>query len=48
MPVTWDELDDRELRPDGWTIRTTGERLASVGDPLAALIGKQQALPDLG
>ena len=37
VPITWDELDDPELRPDRWTIRTVGERLASVGDPFAEL-----------
>jgi bifunctional non-homologous end joining protein LigD len=47
VPITWDELDDPELRPDRWTIRTIGDRLREVGDPLAPLIGKQQTLPDL-
>ena len=47
VPISWDELDDPDLRPDRWTIRTIGERLADVGDPLAPLIGKQQTLPDL-
>ena len=47
VPITWDELDDPELRPDRWTLRTIGERLAKVGDPLAPLIGLQQRLPNL-
>jgi len=47
VPITWDELDDPSLRPDGWTIRTIGERLATAGDPLAPLIGMQQRLPSL-
>ena len=47
VPIAWDELDDPDLRPDRWTIRTIGERLADAGDPLAPLIGKQQRLPDL-
>jgi bifunctional non-homologous end joining protein LigD len=47
VPIRWDELDDPELRPDRWTIRTVGERLESEGDPLAPLIGKSQTLPDL-
>jgi bifunctional non-homologous end joining protein LigD len=47
VPITWDELDDPELRPDRWTIRTVGERLAAAGDPLAPLIGLQQRLPEL-
>ena len=47
VPVTWDELDDPELRPDRWTIDTIGARLAKVGDPLAPLVGMQQQLPAL-
>ena len=47
VPITWDELDDPDLRSDRWTIRTIGDRLAAVGDPLAGLIGRQQVLPDL-
>jgi bifunctional non-homologous end joining protein LigD len=47
VPITWDELDDPDLRPDRWTIRTIGERLAVAGDPLAPLIGVQQRLPRL-
>jgi bifunctional non-homologous end joining protein LigD len=47
VPITWDELDDPDLRPDGWTLTTVGDRLATVGDPLAPLIGMQQRLPDL-
>ncbi len=47
VPVTWDELDDPELRPDRWTIDTIGARLAKVGDPLASLVGVQQQLPSL-
>jgi bifunctional non-homologous end joining protein LigD len=47
VPISWDELDEQDLRPDGWTIRTIGERLARAGDPLAPLIGQRQTLPDL-
>jgi bifunctional non-homologous end joining protein LigD len=47
VPIAWDELDDPDLRPDGWTIRTVGKRLATAGDPLAPLIGVQQRLPRL-
>lgn len=47
VPIRWDELDDPDLRPDRWTIRTIADRLAEVGDPLASLIGRQQRLPDL-
>jgi bifunctional non-homologous end joining protein LigD len=47
VPIAWDDLDDRALRPDRWTIRTVGRRLAEAGDPLRELIGLQQSLPDL-
>jgi bifunctional non-homologous end joining protein LigD len=48
VPITWDELDDPDLRADRWTITTVGERTAGAGDPLASLIGLQQALPTIG
>jgi bifunctional non-homologous end joining protein LigD len=47
VPITWEELDDDDLRPDRWTIRTAPDRLAAAGDPLAPLIGLQQRLPKL-
>ncbi|MFN8024580.1 MAG: DNA polymerase ligase N-terminal domain-containing protein [Acidimicrobiales bacterium] len=47
VPIRWDELDDPDLRPDRWTIRDVGSRLAQAGDPLAPLIGLHQRLPDL-
>ncbi|MBP2370663.1 non-homologous end-joining DNA ligase [Pseudonocardia parietis] len=47
MPVTWDHLDDPDLRPDRWTVRTAAEHLAEAGDPLAPLIDLRQRLPTL-
>jgi bifunctional non-homologous end joining protein LigD len=47
VPIQWDELDDPDLRPDRWTIRTVFGRLAEAGDPLRPLIGLQQHLPAL-
>jgi bifunctional non-homologous end joining protein LigD len=47
VPIRWDDLDDPDLRPDRWTIRTVLDRLAEAGDPLAPLIGRQQKLPAL-
>jgi bifunctional non-homologous end joining protein LigD len=46
-PITWDELDDPDLRPDRWSVHTVLDRLREVGDPLAPLIGKAQELPPL-
>lgn len=47
MPIEWAELDDPDLRPDRWTVRTALERVRSAGDPLAPLIGLRQPLPPL-
>jgi bifunctional non-homologous end joining protein LigD len=47
VPIEWDELDDPELRPDRWTIRTTPERVAEMGDPFVAIVGVEQDLPTL-
>jgi bifunctional non-homologous end joining protein LigD len=47
MPISWDELDDPNLRPDRWTVHTALPRLRDTGDPLAPLIGRHQDLPPL-
>jgi bifunctional non-homologous end joining protein LigD len=47
VPISWDELDDPELRPDLWTIRTVLDRLESHGDPFRVLLTTAQELPDL-
>ncbi|HXT44773.1 MAG TPA: DNA polymerase ligase N-terminal domain-containing protein [Pseudonocardiaceae bacterium] len=47
VPISWDELQDPDLAPDRWTIRTVLDRLHEVGDPLAPLIGREQELPTL-
>ena len=47
VPISWDELQDPDLAPDRWTIRTVLDRLHEVGDPLAPLIGQEQDLPTL-
>jgi bifunctional non-homologous end joining protein LigD len=44
-PIRWEELDDPDLRPDRWTIRTLPERVAAIGDPWAGLQADRQALP---
>ena len=43
-PITWDELADPRLRPDGWDIRTMPERLAGVGDLWAGMSRHRRAL----
>jgi len=47
VPLTWDELDDPDLRPDRWTIRNVLDRLEENGDPFRVLLGTAQKLPEL-
>jgi bifunctional non-homologous end joining protein LigD len=47
VPITWDELDDPDLRSDRWTIRSVLDRLAEKGDPFRVLLGAAQELPDI-
>jgi bifunctional non-homologous end joining protein LigD len=46
-PIDWDELDDPQLRPDRWTVRTIGERLVERGDPFHGVLTGAQQLPRL-
>jgi bifunctional non-homologous end joining protein LigD len=45
MPIEWDELDDTELTPDRWTIRSAPDRLAARGDLFRPVLTDGQALP---
>ena len=47
VPIGWDELDDPDLRPDHWTIRTVLDRLEQRGDPFRTLLGVEQELPEI-
>jgi bifunctional non-homologous end joining protein LigD len=44
-PISWDELDDPALRPDGFAIRSMPERIAARGDLFRAVLGPGQKLP---
>jgi bifunctional non-homologous end joining protein LigD len=44
-PITWSELDDPTLQPDGWTVSTLALRLADVGDLFAPALATPQDLP---
>ncbi len=44
MPITWDELDDPELRSDRWGIRDVGGRLVQRGDLFAPVLTRKQQL----
>ncbi len=45
MPIEWDELADRRLRPDRWTVRDAGERLRDQGDAWKAINRRARKLP---
>ena len=44
-PIAWDELDDPDLRPDRWSIRTIVDRVADRGDLFADAQTDLQVLP---
>ncbi len=46
-PISWEELDDPELRSDRWTIRTIVERVERLGDLFAGAQTDLQELPSL-
>jgi bifunctional non-homologous end joining protein LigD len=46
-PISWDELDDPSLRPDGFTVRTVIDRLAEHGDLFSDVLTGAQMLPPL-
>lgn len=46
-PIEWEELDDPDLRPDRYTIRTVVDRVAERGDPMAPALRDPQVLPPL-
>jgi DNA primase len=45
MPIEWDELSDRRLKPDSWTVRNAGGRLASEGDAWKGMASRARKLP---
>ena len=46
-PITWDELDDPDLRSDRFTIRTILDRLERSGDLFRGVLTHDQSLPVL-
>jgi bifunctional non-homologous end joining protein LigD len=46
-PISWDELDDPDLRPDGITVRTVLDRIDRHGDLFRPALGPPQELPPL-
>jgi bifunctional non-homologous end joining protein LigD len=46
-PLAWEELEDPELHPRRWTLRTIPARLAERGDPWEGIASAARALPRL-
>jgi bifunctional non-homologous end joining protein LigD len=46
-PIAWDELDDPELAPGRWDLRSVFDRLRTVGDLFAGILELEQDLPPL-
>ncbi len=46
-PIEWDELDDPDLSPDAFTIRTVVPRLAEKGDLFREVLREDQVLPPI-
>jgi bifunctional non-homologous end joining protein LigD len=44
VPLHWEELSDRALRPDSWTVKNVGARLED-GDPWRGMNRRARALP---
>ncbi|HLI58354.1 MAG TPA: non-homologous end-joining DNA ligase [Solirubrobacteraceae bacterium] len=45
MPIHWEELEDRRLAPDRWTVRNAPRRLSAEGDPWRAIARHARRLP---
>ncbi len=46
-PIDWDELDDPDLRPDAFSIRSILPRLAQTGDLFRSVLDQDQQLPPI-
>ncbi|MGH9124388.1 MAG: DNA polymerase ligase N-terminal domain-containing protein [Acidimicrobiales bacterium] len=47
-PITWEELDDPSLKPDGFTIRSVLGRIEAQGDVFRTVLRQGQHLPSIG
>ena len=47
VPITWDELDDPQLRPDRWDLKSAVPRVEERGDLFADALELRQELPPL-
>jgi bifunctional non-homologous end joining protein LigD len=46
-PIEWDELDDPELTPGRWDIRSIVDRVRERGDPFRGVLEDAQELPPI-
>src|SRR4051794_33586556 len=44
MPIAWEELSDRRLKPDRWTVRDAADRLAAEGDQWRGMTRRARGL----
>jgi bifunctional non-homologous end joining protein LigD len=47
VPVRWEELSDRALKPDRWTVKNLPKRLEEAGDPWKGMARRARKLPAL-
>jgi bifunctional non-homologous end joining protein LigD len=47
MPIEWSELEDAELRPDRWDLKSAIDRVEARGDLFAGALQQDQALPPI-
>jgi bifunctional non-homologous end joining protein LigD len=45
MPIAWEELSDRRLRADRWTVRDAADRVRSEGQPWRTISRRAHKLP---
>jgi bifunctional non-homologous end joining protein LigD len=45
MPIHWEELSERRLKPDAWTTRNAAPRIESEGDAWKGIARKARGLP---
>ncbi len=45
MPIAWEELDERSLKPDGWRVGACEERLEADADPWKGMRRRARTLP---
>ncbi len=45
VPLHWDELSDRRLKPDRWSVTSVRERIDAEGDPWKGMGRRARALP---